>query len=177
VSFSLSGDDAAYFSIDASTGEVTLLADADYETKASYSFVVTATDGAGHLTDQTVTLAVNDLDEVTPTITSGATATAIDENTGSGQVVYTATADDSADISSGVSFSLSGDDAAYFSINSATGEVTLLADADYEGKSSYNFTVTATDGAGNHTDQAVTLAVNNLDEVAPTITSGDTATA
>ncbi|MDO6683791.1 cadherin domain-containing protein, partial [Oceanobacter sp. 5_MG-2023] len=177
VSFSLSGADAAYFSIDASTGEVTLLADADYETKSSYSFTVTATDGAGNYTDQTVTLTVNNLDELAPTITSGAIATAIDENSGAGQVVYTAAADDSADISSGVSFSLSGDDAAYFSINSATGEVTLLADADYETKDSYNFTVTAIDGAGNHTDQIVTLAVNNLDEVAPTITSGATATA
>ncbi|MDP2613872.1 cadherin repeat domain-containing protein, partial [Oceanobacter sp. 2_MG-2023] len=177
VTFSLSGDDAAYFSIDASTGEVTLLADADYETKSSYSFTVTATDGVGHFTDQTVTLAVNNLDEAAPTITSGDTATAIDENSGAGQVVYTAVADDSADISDGVTFSLSGDDAAYFSINSATGEVTLLADADYETKPSYSFTVTATDGAGNHTDQTVTLAVNNLDEVAPIITSGDTATA
>ncbi|MDP2507317.1 cadherin repeat domain-containing protein, partial [Oceanobacter sp. 3_MG-2023] len=160
VTFSLSGDDAAYFSIDASTGEVTLLADADYESKSSYSFTVTATDGAGNFTDQTVTLAVNDLDEVAPTITSGDTATAIDENSGAGQVVYTAIADDSADISDGVSFSLSGDDAAYFSVNPATGEVTLLADADYETKPSYSFTVTATDGAGNFTNQAVTLAVN-----------------
>ncbi|MDO6805361.1 cadherin repeat domain-containing protein, partial [Wenyingzhuangia sp. 1_MG-2023] len=111
-----------------------------------------------------------DLDEAAPTITSGATATAIAENSGSGQVVYTAVADDSADISDGVTFSLSGDDAAYFSINSATGEVTLLADADYETKPSYSFTVTATDGAGNHTDQSVTLAVNNLDEVGPVFT-------
>ncbi|MDP2613871.1 cadherin repeat domain-containing protein, partial [Oceanobacter sp. 2_MG-2023] len=175
--YSLSGTDASLFSINSATGEVTLLADADYETKSSYSFTVTATDGVGNFTDQIVTLAVNNLDEATPSITSGATATSIDENSGAGQVVYTAIADDSADISDGVSFSLSGDDAAYFSINPATGEVTLLADADYETKPSYSFTVTATDGAGNHTDQAVTLAVNNLDEVAPTITSGDTATA
>ncbi|MDP2549481.1 cadherin repeat domain-containing protein, partial [Oceanobacter sp. 4_MG-2023] len=177
VAFSLSGDDAAYLSIDASTGEVTLLADADYETKSSYSFTVTATDGAGNFTNQAVTLAVNDLDEVAPSITSGATATAIDENSGAGQVVYTATADDSADISDGVTFSLGGTDAAYFTIDTNTGEVTLKADADYETKSSYNFTVTATDGAGNLTDQTVTLAVNNLDEAAPSITSGDTATA
>ncbi|MDP2507297.1 cadherin repeat domain-containing protein, partial [Oceanobacter sp. 3_MG-2023] len=177
VTFSLSGADAAYFSIDASTGEVTLLADADYETKSSYSFTVTATDGAGNHKDQAVTLAVNNLDEAAPSITSGATATSIDENSGAGQVVYTATADDSADISDGVTFSLSGTGAAYFSIDASTGEVTLLADADYETKPSYSFTVTATDGAGNHTDQAVTLAVNDLDEVAPTITSGDTATA
>jgi hypothetical protein len=33
------------------------------------------------------------------------TAVAIDENSGSGQVVYTATADDSADVSDGVTFS------------------------------------------------------------------------
>ncbi|MDO6805596.1 cadherin repeat domain-containing protein, partial [Wenyingzhuangia sp. 1_MG-2023] len=101
----------------------------------SYSFIVTATDGAGNHTDQTVTLAVNNLDEVAPTITSGAIATAIDENSGVGSVIYTATADDSADISDGVSFSLSGTDASLFSINSATGDVTLLADADYETKS------------------------------------------
>ncbi|MDP2549477.1 cadherin repeat domain-containing protein, partial [Oceanobacter sp. 4_MG-2023] len=172
VVFSLSGDDAAYFSIDASTGEVTLLADADYETKSSYSFTVTATDGVGNFTDQTVTLAVNNLDEVGPVFTSGTLADAIDENSGENTVIYTATTDDAA-----VVYSLSGTDASLFSINSATGEVTLLADADYETKASYSFTVTATDGAGNHTDQAVTLAVNNLDEVAPTITSGDTATA
>ncbi|MDO6749580.1 hypothetical protein, partial [Gilvimarinus sp. 1_MG-2023] len=89
-------------------------------TKSSYSFTVTATDGAGHFTDQTVTLAVNDLDEVAPTITSGDTATSVDENSGAGQVVYTAIADDSADISDGVTFSLSGDDAAYFSIDAST---------------------------------------------------------
>ncbi|MDO6683809.1 cadherin repeat domain-containing protein, partial [Oceanobacter sp. 5_MG-2023] len=176
VVYSLSGTDASLFSINSATGEVTLLADANYETKSSYSFTVTATDGAGNHTDQAVTLAVNNLDEVAPTITSGAIATTIDENSGAGQVVYTAVADDSADISDGVSFSLSGADAAYFSINSATGEVTLLANADYETKPSYSFTVTATDGAGNHTDQTVTLAVNNLDEAAPTITSGATAT-
>ncbi|MDP2507305.1 cadherin repeat domain-containing protein, partial [Oceanobacter sp. 3_MG-2023] len=92
----------------------------------------------------------------------------IDENSGAGQVVYTATATDTGDISDGVTFSLSGDDAALFSINSSTGDVTLLADPDYETQSSYSFTVTASDGAGNHTDQAVTLDVNDLDEIAPT---------
>ncbi|MDP2549454.1 cadherin repeat domain-containing protein, partial [Oceanobacter sp. 4_MG-2023] len=175
--YSLSGTDASLFSINSATGEVTLLADADYESKSSYNFTVIATDGAGNHTDQTVTLAVNNLDEAAPSITSGAIATAIDENSGAGSVIYTATADDSADISDGVTFSLSGDDAAYFSIDASTGEVTLLADADYETKSSYNFTVIASDGAGHFTDQTVTLAVNNLDEVGPVFTSGTLADA
>ena len=47
---------------------------------------------------QAVTLAINNLDEVAPAITSGATAAAIDENSGAGQVVYTATSTDTADI-------------------------------------------------------------------------------
>ena len=54
-----------------------------------------ATDAAGNSSERAVTLAVNDLDEVAPTVTSGATATAIDENSGAGQVVYTATSTDS----------------------------------------------------------------------------------
>ncbi|MDO6749273.1 cadherin repeat domain-containing protein, partial [Gilvimarinus sp. 1_MG-2023] len=90
VSFGLSGADAAYFSIDTSSGEVTLLADADYEIKSSYSFTVTATDGAGLQNSQAVTLDVNDLDEVAPAFTSGSTATAIDENSGENTVIYTA---------------------------------------------------------------------------------------
>ncbi|MDP2613990.1 cadherin repeat domain-containing protein, partial [Oceanobacter sp. 2_MG-2023] len=81
----------------------------------------------------------------------GTLADAIDENSGGNAVIYTATTDDAV-----VVYSLSGTDASLFSINSATGEVTLLADADYETKDSYNFTVTAIDGAGNHTDQIVT---------------------
>ncbi|MDP2613908.1 cadherin repeat domain-containing protein, partial [Oceanobacter sp. 2_MG-2023] len=34
--YSLSGTDLSYFTIDTNTGEVTLKADADYETKSSY---------------------------------------------------------------------------------------------------------------------------------------------
>ncbi|MDU4242874.1 MAG: cadherin repeat domain-containing protein, partial [Bifidobacterium longum] len=104
--------DSALFSINASTGAVTLTGNPDYESKASYSFTVVATDAAGNASSQTVTLAVNNLDEVAPTITSGTTATAINENSGAGQVIYTATATDSGDISGGVTFSLkAGSDA------------------------------------------------------------------
>ena len=40
-----------------------------------------------------MTLAINNLDEVAPTHHLGATAAAIDENSGAGQVVYTADGD------------------------------------------------------------------------------------
>ena len=45
------------FSIDSSTGEVTLANALDYETKTSHSFTVTATDGVT-TTSQTFTLTV-----------------------------------------------------------------------------------------------------------------------
>src|SRR4029453_9892384 len=91
--------------------------------------------------------------------------------------VYTATADDSADISAGVTFSLGGADASLFSIDENSGAVTLTGNPNFEAKSSYSFTVLADDGGHTPTEQAVTLAVNNFDEVAPTITSGATADA
>jgi hypothetical protein len=179
VTFSLAGADAAAFSIDASTGAVTLTANPDADTQAQYSFSVVATDAAGNESDaQSVTLDINNLDDTAPTIDSGATATAIDENSGAGQVVYTASADDSADVSDGVSFSLAGADAAAFSIDASTGEVTLTANPDADTQAQYSFSVVATDAAGNESDaQSVTLDINDLDDTAPTITSGDTATA
>ena len=68
-------------------------------------------------------------------------------------------------------------DHSHFSINGTSGAVTLTADPNYEGKNSYAFTVIATDSLGNDAEQAVTLAINNRDEVAPAFTSGTTGNA
>jgi hypothetical protein len=178
VSFSLA-DVEAGFNIDSVTGDVTTNSDfvADYENASEQSFAVIATDAAGNASEaQSVTLTINNLDDTAPTITSGATATAIDENSGSGQVVYTATADDSNDVSSGVSFVLEGVDAPSFEIDSVTGAVTLTANPDYEAQSQYSFSVVAIDGALLQSNaQAVTLDINNVDDTAPTITSADEA--
>ena len=85
-----------------------------------------ATDVAGNSSDaQSVTLNINNLDEVSATITSGDSAGAIDENSGAGSVIYTATADDSLDTSAGVTFSLSDDSDAALSIDASTGAVTV----------------------------------------------------
>ena len=174
------GSDAA-LSIDSATGAVTLTADSDHETQSQYSFAVIATDAAGNASEaQSVTLDINDLDDAAPTVTSGDTASAIDENSGASQVIYTAIADDSADdiAATPIAYSLAEGSDAALSINTATGEVTLATDPDHETQSEYSFSVIATDAAGNTSEaQAVTLDINNLDEVAPTITSDATAMA
>ncbi|MFY9993694.1 MAG: cadherin domain-containing protein, partial [Leclercia sp.] len=177
VTFSLKAGSDADLTIDPITGAVTLTGNPDFESKAIYNFTVVATDAANNASERAVTLDINNLDEVAPTITSGTTATAINENSGAGQVIYTATATDTADISHGVTFSLKGDSDAGLTIDSQTGEVTLIGNPDFESKAIYNFTVVATDAANNASERAVTLGINNLDEVAPTITSGATATA
>jgi hypothetical protein len=173
VTYSLKEGSDAALTIDASSGAVTLLASPDHETATTHVFTVVATDAAGNSSEQELTLNINDLDEVAPTITSAATATAIDENSGASQVVYTATSTDDGDISDGVSYSLKEGASSDLSINADSGAVTLAIDPDHETVSSYTFTVVVTDAAGNATEQEVSLTINDVDDTAPTITSSD----
>ena len=101
-----------------------------------------------------------------PQITSSATAAAIDENSSVGQVVYKASATDTGT----VTWSLqSGDDAAAFEINADSGAVTLIDNPDFEAQRNYTFTVVATDDSDNSSQQTVSLAINDVDEIAPKV--------
>lgn len=71
----------------------------------------------------------------------------------------------------GVTWSKSGTDASRVTLNAATGAWTLEA-TDYElGLRSYAWTFTATDGAGNARDQIVAIAITDIDDTAPTLSS------
>jgi cytoskeletal protein RodZ len=137
VTYSLSDNDTD-LRINSDTGAVKLTTNPDHESQSEYSFTVIATDIADNVSQQAVYVSVNDLDDAAPTITSGATAIAIDENSGSSQVVYTASANDTADVSDGVTFSLTSDSDPALSIDALTGKVTLTSDPDYETQSQYS---------------------------------------
>ncbi|WP_413682031.1 Ig-like domain-containing protein [Prochlorococcus sp. MIT 1323] len=119
----------------------------------------------------TVTTSTSDLsdplnltiDTTAPAFFSGDTATAIAENSGADQVIYTASTDDALDISYSLKQSNSVD-AESFSINASTGKVILKDDPDYETKPSYSFSISATDLAGNKSEQEVSLSINNIFE-------------
>lgn len=101
----------------------------------------------------------------TTELLSNANGPLLKENSGAGQVIYTATA---ADIDgNGVTWSLAGADKALFTVSSA-GVVSLAGNPDYETKPSYSFTLVGTDSAGNRSEKALTLGIQNVDEVAPT---------
>ena len=176
ITYSLSSNPGNLFAIDAVTGIVTVANGAIINTRQRKAVRSrcwpTSSDGSSN--SQTFDIAVNDLDEAAPTITSGATAAAVNENVPVGTLVYTAAATDTGDVSGGVTFSLKAGEGDFsaFTIDAVTGQVTLNESPNFEQpRQSYSFTVVATDAAGNHDEQQVTLAVNNLDEVAPVITS------
>ena len=166
ITFSLTGDDAGLFTINAATGEVRLIEAADFEARASYNLTVVATDSEGNQDTQQVTLNVTDVPEP-PNITSAATAE-VQENTDANTVVYTAQATDPE--GGNITFSLTGEDAGLFTIDAATGEVRLVEAADFEARASYNFAVVATDPEGNQDTQQVTLNVIDVPEQGQTFT-------
>ena len=107
---------------------------------------------------------VIDADTTAPGFTSSTTASAINENSAAGQVIYTAQATDL----NPVTYRLKSDgDSALLSIDGVTGRVTLTASPDYEAKTDYSFTVIATDEWGNRSEKAVSLAINNLNDTTP----------
>jgi hypothetical protein len=185
VSYSLVSDLGGALSINKVTGQVRLTSDPDFEENSAYSFEVFATDAAGNQSaTQAVTLDVNNLDEVAPTITSSTEASVAEAYTGAGasgvetyapfpeqSIVYTAIADDSADVSNGVTFSLEGADAASFAINS-NGEVTFVnaVELSYFTTPEYIFSVIATDAADNVSDaHTVTLTVEEAEPETPVV--------
>ena len=66
LTYALGGTDAASFSIDSDTGQLMTLAALDYETKATYSVTVTASDSGGLSDSIDVTITVTDVDEQEP---------------------------------------------------------------------------------------------------------------
>lgn len=137
--------------------------------EGSNAISIRASDAAGNTTTRSGTLT---LDTTAPSISSAAVLTAVDENSGAGQTVYTVKASDANGV---LGYSLkAGADASVFSIDSKTGAVRLIANPDHETRSSYVFTVVATDAAGNQAERALTLEVNNVAEGPPVISSAAT---
>ena len=174
----LDGDPLTYSITQGAHGSASIVAGAiTYTPKPGFvgldSVTATISDGRGGEVSQALTIQVRD--NVAPKFTSPSKVE-IAENIGAAQVVYRAVASDA----SALTYSLrSWDDAALFSIDAATGAVTLRENPDFERKSSYAFTVVATDSAGSSSEQAVTIRVTDVfeDASAPIFTSSVTAMA
>ena len=159
VTYSLTDADNK-FSINSSTGEVTLANALDYETKTSHEFTITATDGVT-TTSETFTLSVSDLKINTLALTLANSGAALAESSSSGTSVGSSSITNPE--SETVSYSLSGTGSSNFAVDSS-GNVTTNATLDFETAQSYSLTLTATAG-GNTTTDAFTVNVGNVEEL------------
>ncbi len=180
ISYSLSGTDAARFTLNAVTGALAFISLPDYEFPVDadknnkYEVVVTASDGS--LTDtQTLTVQVLDgAENAAPQITSnggGTTATiSLDENL-TAVTKVTATDPNGDYLTFGIA---GGADAALFKITLSTGRLSFIAAPDYEKPqdanrdNSYEVEVRVSDGELTDT-QLIRVQILNVQEGKPPV--------
>ncbi|MGY0200335.1 Ig-like domain-containing protein [Leptothrix sp. BB-3] len=124
------------------------------------SIVVRTIDG----TTQTLTVTITGTNDK-PVFSSSTSGTVLEKQ----NVLYQAVATDAEPGS--ITWSLTGADAGSLNID-ANGKVTLkTGDLDFVTKSSYSFSVEATDAAGETTTQPVAITVKSVDTTPPTVAS------
>ena len=157
LTYTLGGTDSAVFAIDSDTGQLMTLAALDYETKATYSVTVTASDSAGLSDTIDVTITVTDVNEapVAPTVANRTatkdtafsyTVPAFTDPEG-GTITYTATLSDDSALPGWLSFNastreLSGTPLEADTPASLTIKVSATADGSPSASAQVTFTLT-----------------------------------
>ena len=159
TTLSLTGTDSASFNLSSSNG-LTFKTAPDYETKTSYSLTLSVTDGQVTVTKD-ITIAVVNLNDNNPAISSSATFTVAEFSTAIGSVTATDADGDS------ITYTIGGVNSSLLNLTSA-GVLSLKAEADYEARTSYSVIVTASDGT-NSSSQTITISVINdtFDDLVP----------
>ena len=164
LAYTLSGEDASHFEVNALTGQISVGAQAlpDSETKGSYTVIVTATDTAGATAFITVMITAGVLN-APPVITGPATASYAEKGI---ENVATYSATDPED--DGITWDVAGVDLAWFGIHE-TGELMFNFPPDYEKPKDanednvYELIVTAFDGKLTSTLD-IEVTVTNVNE-------------
>ena len=175
VTYTLSGDDAAGFSVNA-TGVISMVA-RDFENPVDtdmdniYVVVLTAIDGDGNAATATQSWTVTITDENDAPTDITLLTNSIDENAGAGVVIGTFSTTDE-DFFGTHTYALNNN-TANFTL-SANGTLTAAISFDYETQSSYIISVTTTDEGGKTFSKDFTITVNNDANEAPVISSANT---
>jgi hypothetical protein len=174
VTYALGGADASKFTINTTTGIVSMVArnyedpdDADEDNV--YELYIIATDEDENFDVEALAVTINDVTEIANFSINKIANTNVDENNS-----YTSdTPDLIGDEPIGnVTYTKSGADAEDFAINAETGIVSMIA-RDYENPvdantdNVYEVTITATDEDGNSNSESWTVTINNLNPPLP----------
>ncbi|MCT2533683.1 Ig-like domain-containing protein [SAR92 clade bacterium H231] len=158
LTYSLSGIDSESFSLD-DQNNLVFKAAPDFERKTRYSVSISVSDGV-EVVIKEVIVEISNVNDVAPVIGSSASFSAAENQTGVGSVSASDAEGDA------LTYSISGSEL----VISASGVLSFASAPDYETKSSYSATVTVNDGVNSAT-QEVTVAVTNVNDVAPVIGS------
>ncbi|WP_172435952.1 cadherin domain-containing protein [Sediminicola luteus] len=163
LTFAITTNDDNAFTINESTGELSVSESAsiDYETKTSYTLTITVNDGELDASS-TITVNITDVAEnVAPVV--AAQSFNLSEDTGAGALIGTIIAtDENADP---LSFTISINDDDAVSIDGSTGELFLTDSTtlDFETKDVYTITVLVSDGE-LETEVNITINITDVDE-------------
>ena len=162
LTYALSGTDAASFDIDPATGQLMTKVALDYETKATYSVTVAASDSGGLSDSIDVTITVTNVEGVG--MLTGDASDDYAENGTAAVGTYTA------DGPVAASWSLEGDDMGAFSIGGSSGELMFASPPDFEAPTDMGmdnmYQVTVKAEAGGEMDMMdVTVTVTNVEEI------------
>jgi len=165
VSYSLSNNAGGKFQIDGTTGVITVAAPLDAETSALETVTVVATSSDGSSITANYDITINDVNESAPVVVLGSMS--VSENSLDGTTVGTLVAND-ADLNSNLQqWTIeSGNDHGIFSIDAATGVVTVADNTrlDTEFIWSHQLTVTVSDGTYVSAPALVTVYVLDTNE-------------
>ena len=170
IAYSLSGGDSSVFAV-SSSGIISMTENPDYETKSSYTFNLTISDGTF---EAATAMNITILDVNEPPVWNSSLQTIFEypENNTSVETIDIPEdiADEDGDT---LSYLLSGTDASAFSISGNV--VSFSGVPDYEnpvdsnGDNIYNLNVIATDGLLSATSPEFTITITNLNDNAPVI--------
>jgi hypothetical protein len=139
----------------------------DHEAGSSVQLTVTTTDQGGLSHSETVTIAVTNVNEgPSAVVDSNAAVNTVSELAAVGTVVGITASSTDPDVGDNVTYSLSNNAGGLFSINSATGVVTVAGGLDYETATQHTITVRATDGSGSFTETDFNIQVGDATQVA-----------
>ena len=161
LTFSIYGAGCSSFSVHSNTGVVSLAQALDYEQDSQIILTVQVSDGRGGLATTTLTVNVNDLNDV-PVFQGTPFNTIACENLPHSTSVLQITATDQ-DSSDTLTYALSGTNSSHFQISSSTGLILTAQELDYEVLSFYSLTVNVSDGSTT-VSQPLTITITDAND-------------
>ena len=166
ASYALTDDAGGRFTIDGSTGEITVADGSllDYETATSHDLTVQVTDSGGLTYTETFTITVNDRSDSAPSDLT-LSGSSVDENSANGTVVGTLAATDP-DAGETFAYALIDDAGGRFVVDPASGEVTVADGSllDFESATSHSVTAQVTDSTGLTYTETFSITVGDVNE-------------